>query len=175
MCLTALIILTSYGQFSSNKKICHSVFFPPENCLETQNDCCTRKPPSMFRSPGPAISNSATAENSSQVTENTPATRLSLKSHTYPEPLLLGEGITVVHIPALARAPPKYLLLLFFTGEPFHFGVILDNPGGQLIFLHQAGFALRVPGILPPPVHVHALETGTTVSPREEDSVWQNL
>lgn len=88
----------------------------------------------------------------------------SEESHTYPQPLLLGEGVAVVHVPALARPPAEYLLLLFLTRQPLHLGVVFNNPGGQLIFLHEARLALWVPGVLPPPVHVHALRTGTEVS-----------
>ena len=96
----------------------------------------------------------------------TPRRAGSRESHTYPQPLLLREGVAVVHVPALAGPPPEDLLLLLFTRQPFHLGVIFNNPRGQLVFLHQAGLAFRVPGILSPPVHVHALEGWTEVSPK---------
>ena len=96
----------------------------------------------------------------------TPHRAGSRESHTYPQPLFLREGIAVVHVPPLARPPPEDLLLLLFTRQPFHLGVIFNNPRGQLVFLHQAGLAFRVPGILSPPVHVHALERWTEVSPK---------
>lgn len=80
------------------------------------------------------------------------------KELPYPQPLLLCESITVVHIPALTGSSSKYLFLLFFTREPFNFSIVLNNPGWQFILLHQAGLALGVSGIFSTTVHVHTLK-----------------
>lgn len=133
--------------------------------LQEQTDLSVFK--SAFPSQGQPVPLKRVQPQASDFTEpTTPHRAGSGESHTYPQPLLLREGVAVVHVPPLARPPPEDLLLLLFTRQPFHLGVIFNNPRGQLVFLHQAGLAFGVPGILSPPVHVHALEGWTEVSPK---------
>lgn len=76
----------------------------------------------------------------------------------YPQPLFLCQRVTVVHVPTTARSTAEHLLLLLFVRESLHLGIVFNDPGGQLILLHQTWLSLRVPGVLSASVHVHALE-----------------
>lgn len=76
----------------------------------------------------------------------------------YPQPLFLCQRVTVVHVPTTARSTAKHLLLLLFVRESLHLGIVFNDPGGQLVLLHQTRLSLRVPGVLPASVHVHALK-----------------
>ena len=52
------------------------------------------------------------------------------------EPLLLSQRVTLVHFFTVARPSAKHLLFFFFTRQSFHFGVIFNDPRGQLILFH---------------------------------------
>lgn len=75
----------------------------------------------------------------------------------YLEPLFFREGITVIHFLAMPGAAAEHLLLLFLAGEPLHLGVVLQDPGRELVLLHQPWLPLGISCLLAPPVQVHAL------------------
>lgn len=75
----------------------------------------------------------------------------------YLEPLFLSQRVAIVHLLAVARTTAEHLLLLLLAGQSLHLSVVLDDPRGELIFLHQAWLPLGISGLLTPAVQVHAL------------------
>lgn len=82
---------------------------------------------------------------------------ISVRSNNL-QPLLLSQRIAVVHLFSLPRTSPEHFLLLLLARQSLNLGIVLHDPSGQLILLHQTWFTPWVAGFFTSPVQVHTLE-----------------